>query len=208
MIYAVVGTEVEKRKAAFENILGHKNPSFYVRKETLFQVPALIDAEDLFGEQVIVMLEQVGTGAEGREYIKKIIAEMKASRNMFIFDEPFVDASFIKTFEKHAEAVFDARESKEKKGFPTAFLNAFEKKDKKTAWIEWMKLRNEEAELTHGALWWKMKTMWQGSQGGRSSVYSKEELSRIGYALISASHKAHAGAADLKGEMEKIVLSL
>lgn len=207
MMYAIVGTEVETRKKALASILKNKNPTYYVRKDTFFQLSALIDAQDIFGGEVIVMVEQVGSDVEGRELLKKQLPAMKESVNLFIIDEPFTDASFTKTLEKYGE-VFNAKEEKSKKEFPSIFLSAFEKRDKKNAWVEWMKLRDGETELLHGALWWKVKMLWQGIKTGRRGAFTEEEIAHIGYELVSASHKAHRGEADLKEEMEKIILGI
>lgn len=208
MLYVVVGTDVEIRKKGLLKILHGRNPSLYLRKETMFQVPALIDAQDIFGGEVIVMLEQVGNDAEGRELLKGLLKAMQTSKNIFILDEPFIDTSFVKTVAKYAELIIEAKEEKVKEGFPTAFLSSFEKKDKKQAWVEWMNLRDKEVELIHGALWWKVKTLWSGVLQGKKSAFSKEELAALGFALVTGSHKAHRGEADLREEIEKVVLGL
>ena len=81
-------------------LLTGRTISAYVRRDTLWELEAFVNAEDLFGGEVIVLVEQVGGDAEGRDSLKKILKEMETSKNLFIIDEPFVETSFVKTLEK------------------------------------------------------------------------------------------------------------
>jgi hypothetical protein len=207
-MYAVFGTERVKRTKGFDSFLKGRIVSFSIRKENAYQLPALIEASDIFGGEIVVMLEQVGSDAEGRDVIKKYGEGMKNSKNLFILDEPFADANFVKTLTKYSADTVDAREEKVKEADPFSFVNAFALRDKKNAWTEWMKVRELDAEPIHGALWWKIKMLWQSAKDGRRSVFTEDELASIGHKLVAASHKAHRGEVDLKEEMEKLTLSL
>ncbi len=208
MIFSIVGTSVEVRKKAFEEALKGRTPSAYVRSDTTWELDALINASDLFGGEVIVLVEQVGVDAIGRDILKKNLKEMEESNNLFIIDEPFVETSFVKTLEKHSEKLFDGREEKTKAKDPFVLTNAIMKRDKKGAWLAWMEVRDLDAEPVQGALWWRVRTLWEGVKEGKKSAYSEEELAKMGFWLVEMSHRAHRGETDLKEEIEKFVLSI
>ena len=208
MIYSIVGTSITVRKKAFEEVLKGRVPTAYVRSDTIWELEALINAEDLFGGEVIVLVEQVGVDADGRDTLKKVLKELDASKNLFIIDEPFVETSFVKTLEKYSKKVFDGREEKAKGKDPFVLTNAIMKRDKKEAWLAWMEIRDLDAEPVQGALWWRVRTLWDGVKEGKKSAYSEEELANMGFALVTMSHRAHRGEVDLKEEIEKFVLSI
>ena len=86
--------------------------------------------------------------------------------------------------------------------------NAILKRDKKEAWLQWMKVRDMDAEPVQGTLWWRVRTLWEGVKDGKRCAYSEEELSRMGFNLVQMSHRAHRGEVDFKEELEKFVLSI
>ena len=208
MIFSIVGTSIHIRKKSFEEILKGLTPTAYIRFENVWELEALINAEDLFGGEVIVLVEQVGNDADGRDVLKKSLKEMESSKNLFIIDEPFVETSFVKTLEKYSKKLFDGREEKTKGKDPFSITNAILKRDKKSAWLAWMEVRDLDAEPVQGALWWRVRTLWEGVKEGKKAAYSEEELSKMGFSLIEMSHRAHRGEVDLKEELEKFVLSI
>ena len=208
MIFSIVGTSINIRKKAFEEVLKGEKPTAYIRTDNMWELEALINAEDLFGGKVIVLVEQVGNDAEGRDTLKKYLKEIESSKNLFIIDEPFIEASFIKTLEKYSKKLFDAREEKVKGKDPFILTNAILKRDKKVAWLAWMEVRELDAEPVQGALWWRVRTLWEGAKEGKISAYSEDELAKMGLALVEMSHRAHRGEVDLKEEIEKFVLSI
>ena len=115
----------------------------------------------------------------------------------------------VKRLEKYSTKVFDAREEKVESATPFALCNAFARRDKKQAWLEWMKLRDtDSAEAIQGALWWKMKTIWEDTKSGKATKFSEKECELFASRIIRASLDAHRGEKDLKVELESIVLSV
>lgn len=208
MIFTIIGTDAHSRKEAQNEVLRGRHPTAYVRSDNTWELSHLINAEDLFGGEVIALIEQVGSSAEGRDTLKSFLKEMETSKNIFIIDEPFVETTFVKTLEKYSEALFDAREDKVKGKDAFALANAILKRDKKEAWLEWMKVRDMDAEPVQGTLWWRVRTLWEGVKEGKKSLYTEEELARMGFNLVQMSHRAHRGEADLREELEKFVLSI
>jgi DNA polymerase III delta subunit len=208
MIYSIIGTDIHTRKEALNAILKGRNPTAYVRSDNTWELNHLINADDLFGGEVIALVEQVGTNAEGRETLKNAFKEMELSKNIFIIDEPFIETTFVKTLEKYSETLFDAREEKVKGKDAFGLANAILKRDKKEAWLEWMKVRDMDAEPVQGTLWWRVRTLWEGVKEGKKSLYTEAELARMGFNLVEMSHRAHRGEADLREELEKFVLSI
>lgn len=208
MIYSIIGTDISIRKSALKEVLRDRNPTAYVRSDNTWELSHLINAEDLFGGEVIALVEQVGGNAEGREILKDSLKSMEVSKNIFIIDEPFIETTFVKTLEKYSEAVFDAREEKTKGKDAFGLANAILKRDKKQAWLEWMKVRDMDAEPVQGTLWWRVRSLWEGVKDGKRCAYSEDELAMMGYSLVAMSHRAHRGEADLREELEKFVLSI
>jgi len=208
MIYSIIGTNIQIRKKAFEEVLQGRSPSAYVRSNNVWELDAFIDAGDLFGGEVIVLIEQVGADAEGRDALKKILKNLEESKNLFIIDEPFVETNFAKTLDKHSKKLFNAKEEKTKGKDPFGITSAIMKRDKKEAWLAWMEVRDLDAEPVQGALWWRVRTLWEGVKEGKVSAYTEEELAQMGLTLVTMSHRAHRGEVDLREEIEKFVLSI
>jgi DNA polymerase III delta subunit len=207
MIYSVIGTKYEVRQKAFNVIKKHGEPTHIIR-DASESIDSLIDAQSLFGETIIVWLEQLGNNKEGRDMLKELLSRMKESRTIFVIDEPFVETHFAKTLEKYSEGFWDGREEKEKGKDPFALTDAIAKRDKKTAWTSYMAIRDLDGEPVQGALWWKVKTMLEAVKQGRKTAYSEEELTSMLTHLMHMSHRAHKGEVDLKEEIEKLVLSI
>ena len=208
MIVSIIGTDINIRKKALAEVLKGRNPTAYVRSDNTWELNHLINAEDLFGGEVIALVEQVGQDAEGRDILKSHLKEMEASKNLFIIDEPFIETTFVKTLEKYSKELFDGRVEKVKGQDAFGLANAILKRDKKEAWLEWMKVRDMDAEPVQGTLWWRVRTLWEGVKDGKRCAYSEEELSRMGFNLVQMSHRAHRGEVDFKEELEKFVLSI
>lgn len=208
MIVSIIGTDINIRKKALAEVLKGRNPTAYVRSDNTWEFNHLINAEDLFGGEVIALVEQVGQDAEGRDILKSHLKEMEASKNLFIIDEPFIETTFVKTLEKYSKELFDGRVEKVKGQDAFGLANAILKRDKKEAWLQWMKVRDMDAEPVQGTLWWRVRTLWEGVKDGKRCAYSEEELSRMGFSLVQMSHRAHRGEVDFKEELEKFVLSI
>lgn len=210
MIYAIVGTGREKREKANDAIGKFGIPTNHIYSEQIAILPALTEATSLFGEKVIALLVQTMDKAESREVVTELLPEMKTSENIFIIDEPFADANRVKKLEKYADKLYDCREEKEEGVSPFPLCNAFARRDKKQAFIEWMNIRDtvDSMEIVHGALWWKMKTVWEDTLSGKPTKFTKEECERIGEKLAKAPMDAYRGKGNLKEKLEQIILEI
>jgi hypothetical protein len=209
MIYTVVGTDQHKREKAFAKLAKLGAPSVHLYAENVAEMEPLIQATSLFGDPIVALLIQTLEKAEDREVVYELLSDMETSATLFIFDEPFADTNRLKKLEKYSKEVLDAREEKSEGVNPFALCNAFAKRDKKTVWVEWMHIRDlESAEAIQGALWWKMKTIWEDSLSSRPSKFTKDECEVFGSRILRASILAHRGERDLKEELEGIILSV
>jgi hypothetical protein len=209
MIYAIVGTDTKKREKAQEKVSLLGSATAHIYSEHIASLEALTEASSLFGDKVIVNVLQVMESAASRDELIRLLPAMEESENIFIVDEPFADANRVKRLEKYAKEIFDAREEKARAADPFALCNAFAKRDKKQAWLEWMALRDiESPEAIQGALWWKFQTVWADVKSGRPGKFTLAECEEIGRALLVSSIEAHRGEKDLKVELERIVLSM
>jgi hypothetical protein len=208
MIYTIVGTNIDIREQAQNELskLGPVTSSLY--SEHIGGLEALVEASNLFGEKVIVSLQQVMDDANAKEILVELLPQMKDSANIFIIDEPFADANRIKMLAKFSVKVFNGKEEKEKLD-PFKLATLFGARDKKGVWIEWMRIRDlDAAESLHGVLWWKWKTIWEGVREGKPSKFTLSECESIGRELVRAPILAHRGEADLKREVERVLLSI
>lgn len=209
MIYAIVGTDTIKRGKAYETLAGYGVVTAHIYSEQIATLEPLISASSLFGEKVIVNLIQVMDLASSREEVIRLLPSMKESGNIFIIDEPFADANRVTRLTKHAEKVYDAREEKERDVDVFTLCTLFARRDKKGVWVEWMKVRDlDSPEAFQGALWWKMKTIWEDTLVGKPTKFSKEECEVFGEKILKSSIRAHRGEADLKVELEKVLLGV
>jgi hypothetical protein len=209
MIYAIVGTDTTKREKAYEILAREGVVSTHIYSEQVATLEPLVSASSLFGDKVIVNLIQVMELASARDEVVRLLPDMKESLNIFIIDEPFADTNRVKSLTKYSEKVFDGREEKEEEVNAFTLATLFAKRDKKNAWIEWMRIRElTSPESISGILWWKFQIVWGDVRSGKPSKFSLAECEEIGGRLMKSSIKAHRGEGDLKVELEKIILSL
>lgn len=242
MLYIIYGTNFKKREDARENIrktLKIKGVNFddllavpKVLSENYTLLPNYFGGASLFGERVLINIENLLTKEESREYIYKNLKEMIESDNVFIMDEPFaLPASFQKLERELAKFelsnnIFNASEVKESKDVDPFYLcELVEKRDRKGAWQEFKKMYLEwgdaEAQAIHGALWWKWKMMWSAYiDGDRSNYfklyrlttkdikYSKKELENHGKDIAFMAMKANNGEANLMRSIERFILKI
>lgn len=209
MIYVIVGTDTKKREKAYEAVASFGDATSHIYSEQIAALEPLLSATSLFGNKIIVNLIQTMDVASSRDEVVRLLPDMKESSNIFIIDEPFADANRVTRLTKYAEKVYDAREEKKNDVDVFTLCNLFARRDKKEVWIEWMKKRDlDSPEAFHGALWWKFQNVWSDTRAGKPSKFTLEECEEIGGKLIRASMDAHRGKADLKVELEKILLSV
>lgn len=210
MIYAVVGTNKEKREKAMEWLSKLGTPTANLYSEQIAALRPLVEATSLFGEKIIAHVIQAMEVASSREEVTKLLGEMQDSNNTFIIDEPFADANRVKKLEKYSEKVFDCREEGPGEASPFPMCNAFGKRDKKQAFIEWMKIKDvsEPVEMIHGALWWKMKTIWEDTLSGKPTKFTKDECEYFAGKIMRATMDSYRGKGNLKDRLEEIILEV
>jgi hypothetical protein len=209
MIYAIVGTEDGKRKAAYKELLKLGAITNHLYSEHVNELQSLVGATSLFGDPIIVLLFQMMENSSSREGVVGKLSEMKNSPNIFIIDEPFADANRIKSLQKYSEKLYDARAEKAKEVDVFKICNLLGSRDKKEVWLEWMNIRDKETgEALQGILWWKWKMIWGDVLAGKRAMYTKEECETIGRKLLRAPILAHRGEGDLKLRLEEILLSI
>ena len=242
MLYIIYGTDFKKREKARQRIvqdLKKQKINFEdllsvpkINKDNYTLLPSYFGSASLFGEKILINLEDLLTKEESREFFYDNLKDIIKSENIFIADEPFaLPASFQKLsrdLEKQnlSENIFDAREEKKDKDIEPFYLcELVEKRDKKRAWQEFQKIYLEwgdtEAQALHGALWWKWKNMLSASIDGnkfnyfkiwrltdKEIRYSKEELEKFGYELSLMAMRANNGEINLMRAIEKFILSI
>lgn len=213
MIFSIIGTDIKKRNKAFAEVLKGKDISSHIYSNNIYMLEPLISAQDIFGGEVVVVMEQTMEKARGdeesnKEIVKKLLPAISESKNIFIIDEPFADVFTVRNLEKYSKEVFDCREEKIKERNAFVLCDAIDKRDRKQAFVEWMKIKDLTPEMVHGAIWWKVRTIWEIILQGGSAKYSLDEIELMGKKLIDMSHDAHRGETDLKRGIEKLVLGI
>lgn len=210
MIYTIVGTNKEKREKATEKLSKLGVPTASIYSEHIAALRPLVEATSLFGEKIIAHVIQTMEVASSREELVKLMPEMEKSENTFIIDEPFADANKVKKLEKYSKQLFDCREEGPGEASPFPMCNAFGRRDKKQAFIEWMKIKDvsEPVEMIHGALWWKMKTIWEDTLAGKPTKFTKEECEYFAGKIMRATMDSYRGKGNLKDRLEEIILEV
>lgn len=209
MIYALVGTDTKKRALASSKLDVLGAPSTHIYFEHVALIEPLINQSSLFGEPVVVLLVGIMEKAETKDVLTRLLPAMKVSQTIFIIDEPFADAHKVKALEKVATELYDCREEKSRGVDPFGLCNAFARRDKRQAWIEFMSIRDHESgEAIQGALWWKMKQIWEDTLTGKVTKFTEGECEVFADKIASSVIRAHRGEVNLMVELENIVLSI
>lgn len=209
MIYSIIGTHNILREKGNKEIRSLGDAICHIYSEQVGELEALIDATSLFGDPVVVICIQLGEVATSYEELKRLLEPMSTSLNIFIIDEPFADVHLVKRLQKVSKKVFDAREEKQKDTSVFALCDSFIARDKKQAWVDFMRLKKaDNGEAIAGALWWKFQIEWAKVKEGRVSLFKEEDCERIGGELLRSTILAHRGEKDLFVELEKIILTL
>ena len=242
MLYIICGTDFKKRENARSKIeqdlkkqkinLADLLSVPKINKENYTLLQNYFGSVSLFGEKILINIEDLFVREESREYFYDNFEDFIKSENVFILDEPFISGpSFQKLYRDMEKKdllknIFDAKEEKIEKDIEPFYLcELIEKRNKKLAWQEWEKIYLEwgdsEAQALHGAIWWKWKNIWSASIDGnkfnyfkiwrlsdREIRYSKEELEKFGFELSLMAMRANNGETNLMREIEKFILSI
>jgi hypothetical protein len=209
MIYSIVGTHYGLREKGNKEIKSLGEASHHIYSEQVSELEALVNATSLFGDVIVVFCIQLGESATSKEELKRLLEPMSTSATIFVIDEPFADVHLVNRLQKVSKKLFDAREEKIKDVSVFALCDSFVARDKKQAWVDFMRIKKgDNAEAIQGALWWKFQTEWGKVKDGRKSLFTKDDCERIGGALVRSSILAHRGQKDLMLELERIILTL
>lgn len=210
MIVSLYGKDVLIRRNAAKYVreLGAITNRLYKDTVSIEELRSLAEAESLFGDTAIVYVENSFSEIQEQKEKEELLTLCKESKNIFIFDELEEEAGVKKELIKWSEHFFDGASEKKKREFPSALCDALKRRDKKTAWSEYVKVRDGESELLHGAILWQMKMLWNDALAGKSLPYTASELAEKNRELVIMFHEAHRGNVDFKNDMERWVLSL
>jgi hypothetical protein len=230
MIYFLHGTDKDKaRKKAhelYESLLKKKPDASFFRIDSENWKTAgfdeKIEAQGLFENKFIVFLDQVFQDKEAKGEIVSKLKEISESENVFIFLEEKVDKATLTKIEKKAAKVqvFEQSEKVRKFGMGEekplllkdfnifAITNAFEKRDKKSMWVIFVKAKmfNVPAEEIHGVINWKLRMLLASPSSNRN--YSHDELKSISQRMVDMYHQAHRGLFELDSALEQFILAL
>jgi DNA polymerase III delta subunit len=217
MLYLLYGSDfdrVREKSHELEEKLLSKKPNasvFRFNAENFNQVELeeLIKSQGLFENKYIVVLDRVFENIEAKDYVLKILKDLKASSHIFILLQGKLDKATLTRIEKQSEKVQEFEKGKEakKEEFNIFSLtSALEKRDKRRLWILYQGARPRRApEEIHGLLWWKVKTMLLTGRGGQFTI---PELQKIASRLISIYHDAHRGLFEFDLALEKFILEI
>ncbi len=209
MIYSIIGTDKLIKDTAIKELQSCGAVSRYLYSEHIGELESFVSGASLFGDVVIVSCVSLMESASSKEELIRLLPSMEVSQTVFIIDEPFADVHKVNRLSKVSKKIYDAREEKKKDSSIFTLCTSFANRDKKSAWLQFMDVKEKESgEAIQGALWWKWRELWQDTLSGRGTKYTKEECERIGKELLEASILAHRGEKDLMTELERIILSI
>lgn len=215
MIYFLCGDNTDVRKQAIKDLvndLERGNQSLVAQfDETNWSPHAILSYSEsggLFDTTYIVIIDRVLEDKEKLSFCVEHLNTFTESKNHFIFSETKSTKELLKPFEKAGAVIQKYNiETKVAKRGPNPFLlaDAFGKKDKKTAWMLYVKAieGGESPEAIAGMIFWKIKSM---VSGGRTQPFEKEELLNCSRELVSIYHRARSEGSDLSIGLEQFIL--
>lgn len=190
-------------------------------------VSSYFGANDLFGEEYFIFLDRIFMHSSGKDFFWKELTSFISSSNEFLLSEEKILADDIRVIEKKGGdvKVFKTTASKQKPEFNVFSLgDAFGMKNKKELWVLYEKAirHGETPEALSGILFWQVKNMLLVLKGGGETLnpfirskasrfvknFSKEELEKISFELVSGYHKSRRSGLPLQERVEKLILSM
>lgn len=205
MIYILVGENIKSKNIFIKKLIVERE-SFFVSSDASKElIMSYCYNVDLFNKTPVLVIDNVLNNGEIIFNIDEL-ATLKNSGTDFIFTEDKLLKSHQDKYKKHGEINFFEGEKIIQKKFDIFSLtNAFEKRDKISAWVLYHKALSEgvEPEAIAGVLFWKIKTMILSS----SRIFDKNELKIQSSNIINLYHKAHRGEEDFLVGLEQFILS-
>jgi len=206
MIYILSGNDTKSKRAYVSTLVSDgevlRLSSSDVSKELLEKYS---QTKSLFDDSPVVIIENMLGETECVTSAKEM-EKLSSSSTLFILLEDALPVAVEKKYTKHATIIrFDEKIVSEKTKINTfAIADAFARRDKMTAWIEYGRAVDAgiEPEALSGILFWKIKVLLLDG----SRVFSHEELARCSSRLVSLYHRSHRGDVDFTIGLEQYLL--
>ncbi len=210
----------EAKKEGESNILRFSDVSFNASalNEAIF-------AQNLFGDKNIIVIDGILDDKEGVEYYSMALKD--ASNHVFI-RETAPNKDILAVLKKIGGIVNEFPLIKKKPENSFALADALTARDKKVAWIEYLRAveRGAVAEELHGTIWWATKLLYlcatlekEEAIAAGVSIYSYQkyltnskkfltnEIEDRLRMLKNMYHEAHRGEVDFDAALEQYILS-
>ncbi len=184
-----------------------------------------MSAQNLFGAQNIVVLEDILDHSEGEDFYLRMLS--RAANQVFV-RERTPNKELLKHFTDFGDVqTFPVAKKEKKKPMSFAVADAVSMRDKKLAWVEYTRARADGAatEELHGTIFWAIKLLYlcahctkeEAIAAGvsaynypRSLTWSKKflagELESKLRELRDMYHNAHRGDGDFDAMLEQFIL--
>lgn len=207
--------------------------SKYIEARDIQDVPLVLEAlgEDaLFGDPAIVILSEV-LGAD-EQLLEGIPRMATGSHYVFAFERKAAK-ELRERVQRAGGKIIDvtgsAANTKKREDLPFELAGAIARKDKRAAWMEFLRLLHSGAppEMLHGTIFWAAKLMLLakdnlstdaaklGFSPGAFRLYQKlaggwkrEELLGMIERLVDMQHDAHQGGAPIEIQLERFILEI
>lgn len=164
------------------------------------------DGSTLFGDRFVYSIDSVCIDSAAQSALIAMLPALARSENTFFLFEEKPDAELKKHLKKHAGEFesFDIEKARDV-GSAFAVANAFGRRDKKSAWISYMRAIAVGAapEALHGMLFWKVKQSLLSKQRG---AFSERELCDMAGELSALPHEARRQGVELEYALELFML--
>ena len=218
MLFIINGDKQIERDKAYKNIGRATLEIDDSIEDKIGVILSHIDSIDLWGDNSIIYIINLISDKDFREFIYDNLEKIKNSDNKFVIDEVNINTATLTKLKPYATAVYNALMPPTPEISPFLLCDYIAIKDKRRAWIELQRLYSHGigAESLHGAIWWKVKTIWSSSKYTSiqkdiipiGEKYSYNDIQTLSYDLIMIPLRAHNGECDFKNEIEKWVLSI
>ncbi len=206
MLYFFTGTDTEKVRdaanTAVEKSTKNKSVVRVTDAHSTADLEASLGGAGMFGEERIVVLDNVLGNEELREKLLARLKDISESKDVFFMLESGVDAEMRKSVEKYADRTerFDAPK-KERDNSIFSLANDLQRGKRKELWVGYQRelLKGNAPEAIHGTLFWAAKQAFLRSDTPRSRTLIAQ--------LAELPHEARRKGFDLEYALEHFVLS-
>ena len=191
------------------------------------QLTELTGGRGLFEENYLVLLFHVISYEEGKEVIEENVTALKESDHLFVLITDNCE-NVSDNLQDHARMVKEFRGKRKKKQEPWDLVDAYGRRDTRTAWIEILKNLQDPSilnEAAQGALWWQLKIIWLAKHTDSADEadvseypykkakkfagnFTDEELWKKTKKLIAIYHQSHRGDYELEDALEQFILEV